>query len=181
MIRRQGLPVALESEMNAVSAGSSIGWVSADISRRRAGRGQRTRCAHGDLQAGVARAGGGRWTQRRARPGAPPPIRQILPTLTRIPDGRSVRRAERSEPTTTSREARDVRSGHPGQDVEPGSAAGRRRSVDAGPGARRDRLARLDRRSHRGRPVHRGGPVRVRGGGPPQQRAARAGPVVGRD
>src|SRR5688500_11322610 len=37
VIRCQGLPVALESAMKAVSAGSSIGWVSAEVSRGRAG------------------------------------------------------------------------------------------------------------------------------------------------
>src|SRR6478672_11463926 len=36
VMRLHGLPFALESAMNAVSAGSSIGWVSTEVSIRRA-------------------------------------------------------------------------------------------------------------------------------------------------
>ena len=57
----------------------------------------------------------------------------------------------------------------------------RRTSMGRRAGCRARRLPRVHLRLPRRRHVRRARPVRVRGGGPPQQRASRAGRLVGRD
>jgi hypothetical protein len=81
----------------------------------------------------------------------------------------------------TAQRGRNVRPGHSGAGRRRGQAAGGDGPLAAGALTGGHWVAGVDGRGDRGRPLHRPGPLRVRGGGPAQQRPARAGPLVGRD